>query len=86
MKDSIFIMNPFRNLQKQSNKKYDVIICNPPFFENDLKSENQKRNLALHGEALSLEELISIVDILLKEDGSFFIYCLIIAQNILKNY
>ena len=55
--------------------KYDVIFCNPPFFENDLKSENQKRNLALHSDALSLEELISIVDSLLEKDGSFF--CLI---------
>jgi tRNA1Val (adenine37-N6)-methyltransferase len=52
--------------------KYDVIICNPPFFENDLKSENEKRNLALHSDALSLEELISVVDILLKDDGNFF--------------
>ena len=55
-----------------TQKKYDVIICNPPFFENDLKSENQKRNLALHNDALSLEELVSAVDLLLKEYGNFF--------------
>lgn len=55
-----------------TNKKYDVIICNPPFFENDLKSENTQRNLALHSDALSLEELISIVDALMKDEGSFF--------------
>lgn len=52
--------------------KYDVIICNPPFFENDLKSENKQRNLALHSDALSLEELVSVVDELLKEEGNFF--------------
>jgi len=57
---------------KSINKKYDVIICNPPFYENDLKSENQKRNIALHSGALSLGELISIVDLLLKDDGNFF--------------
>jgi tRNA1Val (adenine37-N6)-methyltransferase len=55
-----------------TNKKYDVIICNPPFFENDLKSENRKRNLALHSDALSLEELILVVDALMKDNGSFF--------------
>src|SRR5690242_10504161 len=55
-----------------TQNKYDVIICNPPFFENDLKSENKQRNLALHSDALSLEELVSVVDELLKEEGNFF--------------
>ncbi len=57
---------------KSANKKYDVIICNPPFFENDLKSKDKQRSLALHSDTLSLDELISIVDLLLKEDGNFF--------------
>ncbi len=55
----------------KSTKKYDVVICNPPFFESDLKSESKQRNLALHSDALSLEELISIVDLLLEKNGSF---------------
>ena len=63
---------PIQKFAKSINKKYDVIICNPPFYENDLKSENKQRNLALHSDALSLEELISIVGFLLEKNGSFF--------------
>jgi tRNA1Val (adenine37-N6)-methyltransferase len=50
---------------------YDVIISNPPFFDNDLKSNDTKRNLALHSAALNLEELIASNDRLLKHDGCF---------------
>lgn len=52
-------------------KKYDCIISNPPFFDNDLKSNNAKRNLALHSEALSLVELVSIVQNNLANQGRF---------------
>lgn len=55
------------------NKKYDVIISNPPFYESDLKSDDAKRNLALHSSELKLEELISVADRLLNDGGSFFL-------------
>jgi len=50
-------------------KKYDLVIANPPFFANDLKSENNKRNLALHSSALSLEDLLLVTVHVLSEDG-----------------
>ena len=65
--------NSIQQFANSTQKKYEVIICNPPFYENDLKSENQKRNLALHSDALFLEELISVVDLLLTDNGSFFV-------------
>jgi tRNA1Val (adenine37-N6)-methyltransferase len=60
----------FANSQIQ---QYDLIISNPPFYENDLKSDDEKRNLALHSSDLKLEELINIADALLNNDGNFFV-------------
>jgi tRNA1Val (adenine37-N6)-methyltransferase len=60
----------FANLQFQ---QYDLIISNPPFYENDLKSDDEKRNIALHSSDLKLEELINIADTLLNSNGSFFV-------------
>lgn len=56
---------------ESKNQCYDLIISNPPFFDNDLKSDDHKRNLALHSAELSLEELLKNINSLLKEDGCF---------------
>ena len=52
-------------------KKYDLIISNPPFFENDLKTGDAKRNLALHSEQLSLQELMLVIKSHLAVKGKF---------------
>lgn len=39
---------------------FDTIITNPPFFSGDLRSEEAGRNLARHGDTLSLSQLIHI--------------------------
>jgi len=53
------------------NERFDLIISNPPFFENDLRSDDAKRNLALHSSELGLEELLNCIDTLLDGDGVF---------------
>lgn len=53
------------------SKKYDLIISNPPFYEGDLKSGVAHRNVAMHDEGLKLDELITVVDANLNEDGNF---------------
>ena len=53
----------------QSSKKYDVIITNPPFYENQLKSQNEGRNKAMHATTLSYIELSVAIKKHLNETG-----------------
>ncbi len=55
----------------KTENKYDLIISNPPFFINDLKSEDEKRNKALHTTTLNYNELVGAVKNLLADDGFF---------------
>lgn len=50
--------------------KYDLIISNPPFYENDLLPADEGKNISKHSAALSLEELIVITKNLLNENGT----------------
>ena len=52
---------------------YDFIITNPPFFESDLRSPAPEKNKARHDDALTFEELISVIPPLLKPGGAFSI-------------
>lgn len=51
--------------------KYDFIITNPPFFENDLLSQSEGENLAKHCKELTLQELIAVIDRHLYNPGAF---------------
>lgn len=42
--------------------KYDFIITNPPFFENDLQSHDEGEQVAKHSKSLTLQELITVID------------------------
>lgn len=53
--------------------KYDLIFSNPPFFENDLKSENKNKNLARHHDALTLKELTQYIKNNLESNGNFVV-------------
>lgn len=49
--------------------KYDLIICNPPFFNNSLLGTDENRNKARHSNLLSNSELIDSIDNLLEIDS-----------------
>ena len=54
-------------------KKYDIIISNPPFYENELKSWSSKKNAAHHGDSLNLEEVLNVIKKNLDDAGVFFL-------------
>ncbi|MFZ9503931.1 MAG: tRNA1(Val) (adenine(37)-N6)-methyltransferase [Cyclobacteriaceae bacterium] len=49
--------------------QFDLIVINPPFFENQLRSPNEQRNGQRHNDSLPFHELIAAVKELLKESG-----------------
>jgi len=49
--------------------KFDLIVCNPPFYEKDLRSASAERNIAMHAVSLTYETLSSSIKQLLADDG-----------------
>ena len=48
---------------------YNLIVSNPPYFQNSLKNPDKSRQTARHTDSLSYEELVKHSARLLKEDG-----------------
>ena len=61
----------FTSLQNFFTEPFNAIVCNPPFFTNDLKGPDQQRNTARHTDTLSFSALFSHVKRLLLPDGIF---------------
>jgi tRNA1Val (adenine37-N6)-methyltransferase len=53
--------------------KYDFIVCNPPFYENELRSPDPSRNKAHHDQSLLLKELFAFIFSNLSASGQFFL-------------
>ena len=53
--------------------QYDVVISNPPYFENSFKSGNAERDTARHNDTLPLNELFAAVEMQLKQGGRFYL-------------
>jgi tRNA1Val (adenine37-N6)-methyltransferase len=54
-------------------KEYEVIISNPPFYENEIKSASNQRNFAHHDEGLLLQDLLPIIKERLSKNGVFYL-------------
>lgn len=49
--------------------RYQLIVSNPPFYPEHLRSENQRKNQARHHDSLSFPDLINAIMRLLTNDG-----------------
>ncbi len=60
---------------------YDLIVSNPPYFQNSLKNPDKGRQTARHTDTLSYEELIEHSARLLTEDGQLALILPAEAEN-----
>jgi tRNA1Val (adenine37-N6)-methyltransferase len=58
---------------RSSGREYDLIICNPPFFENHSKTTDALRKVARHNDELPFIELINSANQLLASQGLFYL-------------
>ncbi|XKM14494.1 methyltransferase [Orbaceae bacterium ac157xtp] len=88
-----FDHSPFHNLHalcsdindfvKQTNKKYDLIVTNPPYFETAIACRNEQRQKGRYTENLNHHQLITVVTSLLKVDGRF---CLVLPSHLVDDF
>ncbi len=53
--------------------QFDLIVCNPPYFKNHLAAKNQAKQIALHNDFLSFEDLYFAALKHLENDGLFYV-------------
>ncbi|HEY0356693.1 MAG TPA: methyltransferase [Flavisolibacter sp.] len=71
-KERIHVINE-NIIHTSSNMKYDAIMCNPPFYENELASPRDQKNLAHHSSELKLQQVMDIIRNRLKPGGRFYL-------------
>ena len=62
-----------QNFVDEIDVKYDLLVSNPPFYQDHFESKNTARNTARFTSSLSFSELLISVSNLLNSDGLFSI-------------
>lgn len=65
------IHRSFQQYASESDKKYDLIVSNPPFFQHASKPNEESRMNARHNDLLTFDEIIDGVRKLLNPNGEF---------------
>lgn len=60
-----------RILGRKEQSKYDCIVSNPPYFQENVHCPDKSRNMARHTSGLSFEDLLDAVGVLLSDEGCF---------------
>ena len=72
------IHSSFQEYAANCSESYDLIVSNPPFFTNSLRSPEELKNISKHNDRLPYSDLISGIIQLLTKTGK---YCLIVPAN-----
>ncbi|MEC4750245.1 methyltransferase [Methylomicrobium sp. Wu6] len=67
------VRQSIQNFADEETGRYNLIVSNPPFFENHLHAKEPMRNAARHDGHLKHAELIKIAEQLLAGEGSFYV-------------
>ena len=60
-------------LEIEFDSKFDLIVSNPPYYENSLLSDDERTSRAKHAEFLPVDLLLQKAKELLSDDGTFWV-------------
>ncbi len=60
-------------LQYVYEQKFDLIVCNPPYFKNHLEKTDSEKNRAIHNKTLDALSLIKCIQEVLNQEGEFWL-------------
>jgi tRNA1Val (adenine37-N6)-methyltransferase len=66
-----FVHQTIQEFNQKTKERFDLVVSNPPFFENALKSPSSTKNISKHNDALPFTELIEASHNLATDQGVF---------------
>lgn len=71
---------------EHADSKFDLIVCNPPFFTSHKKNDDERKSLARHNDSLSPQKLTEIISKHLSANGKAFIMLPPSEMSAFENY